>query len=50
MACSSRKIGKDKRVREEENLRVSSLVKYIRENGSILLSVDDRFNKMKTKD
>lgn len=40
-------------IRQDENLKSvesGSLVKYTRENGSILLSVADRFNKMKTKD
>ena len=44
---------KGQTIRHEENLKSvesGSLVKYTRENGSILLSVADRFNKMKTKD
>lgn len=44
---------KGQTIRQEENLKSvesGSLVKYTRENGSILLSVADRFNKMKTKD
>lgn len=44
---------KGQTIRQEENLKSvesGNLVKYTRENGSILLSVADRFNKMKTKD